>query len=248
MDYGKLTVEEIRKGYHKEADHYICDHCGQAFSEGQVFAQDGHFYMAEQAAAMHMADRHGGSERFLLRSPIKYNTLTGNQRELLSLFETGLADNQIAKKLGIAPSTVRHQKFIFREKAKQAKHYLAVFEHVFEGGPGNGEALAPIHNHATHCDDRYVTTLRERDRILEAAFESDSPLLLRHFPAREKKKVVVLAKIAEQFTLGEKYSEKEVNQILKPIYEDHVLIRRYMIEYGFMDRTKDGSAYWLRQG
>jgi len=248
MDYGKLTVEEIKRGYHKESSVYICDHCGQVFPEGQVFAQDGHFYMAEQAAAMHMEAQHGGNAQFLLRSPVKYNTLTENQRELLSLFRMGLADKEIAKKLGISPSTVRHQKFVFREKAKQAKHYLAVFEHSFEGGPANAETLAPVHNHATRLDDRYVITLQERERVLETAFERLSPLLLRHFPAREKKKVVVLAKIAEQFTLGQKYSEKEVNQALKPIYQDYALIRRCLIEYGFMDRTKDGSAYWLQQG
>ncbi|MCL1854475.1 MAG: DUF2087 domain-containing protein [Clostridia bacterium] len=248
MDYGKLTIEEIRKGYHKESSAYVCDHCGQAFPEGQVFALDGCFYMAEQAAARHMEERHGGSARFLLRSPVKYNNLTDNQRELLAHFEAGLSDGEIAKKLGISPSTVRHQKFIFREKAKQAKHYLAVFGHVFEGAPENGESLVPIHNHATCCDDRYVITRQERDRILKTAFESLSPPLLRHFPAREKKKVAVLSVIAEQFAPGQKYSEKEVNQTLKPIYEDYVLIRRTLIDYGFMDRAKDGSTYWLRQG
>jgi len=248
MDYGKLTVEEIKKGYHKESSAYVCNHCGQAFPDGQVFALEGRFYMSEQAAARHMEDQHGGSARFLLRSSVKYNALTDNQRELLSLFMMGLADKEIAQKLGISSSTVRHQRFVFREKAKQAKHYLAVFEQVFEGSPGNDETLAPIHNHATYCDDRYAITLRERERVLETAFERLSPLLLRHFPAREKKKVVVLAKIAEQFTLGQKYSEKEVNQTLKPIYEDYALIRRYLIEYGFMNRTRDGSAYWLQQG
>ncbi|HSR04836.1 MAG TPA: DUF2087 domain-containing protein [Proteiniclasticum sp.] len=27
------------------------------------------------------------------------------------------------------------------------------------------------------------------------------------------------------------------------IYDDHVLLRRYLIEYGFLDRTPDGSIY-----
>ena len=42
----------------------------------------------------------------------------------------------------------------------------------------------------------------------------------------EKKKVVILAKIAEQFEKGKQYSEKEVNQTLKPIFEDYITIRR----------------------
>ena len=43
----------------------------------------------------------------------------------------------------------------------------------------------------------------------------------------------------------EKYSECEVNEILKPIYDDYMTIRRYLIMYGFMERTRDGRQYWL---
>ena len=43
----------------------------------------------------------------------------------------------------------------------------------------------------------------------------------------------------------EKNTEQEVNEILRPIYEDYMTIRRYLIMYGFMERTKDGRQYWL---
>ncbi len=69
--------------------------------------------------------------------------------------------------------------------------------------------------------------------------------MLKDFSPKEKKKIVILGKIAEQFEQGRQYSEKEVNQILKPIYEDYMTIRRYLIIYGFMERTKDGARYWL---
>ena len=69
--------------------------------------------------------------------------------------------------------------------------------------------------------------------------------MLKDFSPKEKKKIVILGKIAEQFEHGRQYSEKEVNQILKPIYEDYMTIRRYLIIYGFMERTKDGARYWL---
>lgn len=62
---------------------------------------------------------------------------------------------------------------------------------------------------------------------------------------KEKNKVVIFGKIAEQFEYGKRYSEQEVNEILKPIYEDYMTIRRYLIMYGFMERTKDGRQYWL---
>ncbi|MER7682346.1 DUF2087 domain-containing protein, partial [Streptomyces sp. NPDC096934] len=38
------------------------------------------------------------------------------------------------------------------------------------------------------------------------------------------------------------YSEKALNDILKPIYEDYVLIRRLLIEYGFIDSPHHPTA------
>ena len=70
---------------------------------------------------------------------------------------------------------------------------------------------------------------------------------LRECPAREKKKIVVLSTIAGQFKKGKKYSEKEVNRLLGRIYEDYPYIRRLLIEYGFMERTKDGTWYWVKE-
>jgi len=247
MDYNKLTLEEIKNGYRsdKEINAFVCNYCGKAFQEGQVFSIDGNFYVPELAAAKHIEAEHEGNVKQLLFSDTKYNTLTDNQKELLWLFYLNAADGEIAKRLGITASTVRRQKFTFREKAKQAKLYLAVFERVFEDKPKNEESIIPIHNNAAYYDDRYVITEKEKSHILETAFESFDPLILRVFSAKEKKKVVILSKITEQFQTGRTYTEKEVNQVLKPIFDDYALIRRYLIMYGFMDRAKDGSSYWV---
>ena len=95
-------------------------------------------------------------------------------------------------------------------------------------------------------DERYVITEQERDKILRISFESLEPLRLKMLSAKEKKKVVVLTKIAEQFEKGRIYTGKETDQILREIYDDYVTLRRYLIEYGFMDRKADGSQYWLK--
>lgn len=81
---------------------------------------------------------------------------------------------------------------------------------------------------------------------MDGVFYSIEPLKLKVFSPKEKKKIVILRKIAEQFEKNKQYTEKEVNSILTDIYEDYATIRRYLIEYGYMDRTKDGKAYWLR--
>ncbi len=30
-------------------------------------------------------------------------------------------------------------------------------------------------------------------------------------------------------------------------YDDNATIRRYLIEYGFLDRSKDCSKYWVKE-
>jgi hypothetical protein len=95
-------------------------------------------------------------------------------------------------------------------------------------------------------DDRYFTTKAEEEKIIQSMFSSVDPLKLKTFSAKEKKKIVILKKISEQFDKNKRYSEKELNSIIKEIFEDFAAIRRYLIEYGFMERTNDCKEYWLK--
>lgn len=65
------------------------------------------------------------------------------------------------------------------------------------------------------------------------------------FPSKEKKKLVLLQVIINDFKADQLYSEQEVNEQLKKRHSDFVAVRRYLIEYGFLERTKDGKVYWL---
>ena len=71
----------------------------------------------------------------------------------------------------------------------------------------------------------------------------DGPLSV--FPSKQKKKVTVLRHLLKRFDVRREYTEKEVNEILKTAYPDYVTLRRYLIEYGFMGRVRDGSRYWV---
>ena len=83
-------------------------------------------------------------------------------------------------------------------------------------------------------------------QILGMVFKSLSPMKLKVFPSKEKQKIVVLTQIARQFETGKRYTEKEVNQIIKEIYADYVTIRRFLVDYGFLDRTRDCKEYWVK--
>ena len=81
--------------------------------------------------------------------------------------------------------------------------------------------------------------------IMESVVVSRDPLVFKMIPAKEKKKYIMLCMIVHYFEKDREYSEKDVNEVLKPMFEDFVMMRRYLVDYHFLDRTTEGKAYWL---
>ncbi len=242
------TYEELRQGYRMDTatGAMICVCCGKIFEAGEIFEFEGRYFEAARAIRMHLERAHPDRFGELLRQDSKYNTLTANQKELFTLFHQGLSDAEIAEKLGVSPSTIRHQKFVFRERAKQARLYLVLYEQAIGWRSTQEDAALISPPPVRILDERFDVTDKERNKILSAVFESLEPLKLRVFSAKEKRKVVALTRIVEEFERERSYTEKEVNQILKAIFDDYVTLRRYLIEYGFLDRTRDCRTYWRK--
>ncbi|MDK3160622.1 metalloregulator ArsR/SmtB family transcription factor [Kamptonema cortianum] len=76
-------------------------------------------------------------------------------------------------------------------------------------------------------------------KILQAHFQGDR---LVRVPSSRKNWLVVLKWFAEQFEIGQRYPEKQVNEIILRHHEDYALIRRDLVDFGFMTREK--SVYW----
>ena len=55
---------------------------------------------------------------------------------------------------------------VFREKARQAKMYLALYELSVEGMMDN---LLEVHDHAAQVDERYVATSEDEEQVLAEA-------------------------------------------------------------------------------
>ncbi len=66
-------------------------------------------------------------------------------------------------------------------------------------------------------------------------------------PAKQRDKLFILEYLAAFFEQGRVYTEKEVNEllILHSTFKDSAVLRRALYEYRFMNRTRDGSQYWL---
>ena len=89
--------------------------------------------------------------------------------------------------------------------------------------------------------------IKESDiiKVKESLLISRNPLRVKVFPSKEKRKYILLGMISLLFESGKHYTESEVNDILIEVYEDFASVRRYLIEYKFLDRTLNGSDYWL---
>ena len=66
-------------------------------------------------------------------------------------------------------------------------------------------------------------------------------------PVPNRTKIPVLSYLANKFEADRFYSEKEINEIIKEwhTFEDYFILRRLLIDYGFLDRTPDGKKYWI---
>jgi len=67
---------------------------------------------------------------------------------------------------------------------------------------------------------------------------------LSKWPKKKHKQVLVLSLVSKQFTIGRKYREAEVNEIVAAAYSDYALVRRELVVAGLIKRTSDGAFYW----
>ena len=88
-------------------------------------------------------------------------------------------------------------------------------------------------------------TVQIYNKKLDNYFDSNGKLL--QYPSKRPMRIIVLIKIVEQMEANRKYTEKEVNEIIRLniSFGDIELIRREMYQYKLLGRLRDGSEYWV---
>lgn len=248
--FWEATTEEVKKGYIELAEEYRCIICEEEFTKGRIYEIDSKLYDSKKATEIHILEKHGSILEYLLQLNPSFIGVSQVQRELLLLMASGLSDKEIALKLGVAQSTIRNHRYKLREKEKQARLFLATMDLITANTKKkivklDKEILCDAHKTATTLDDRYNVTDKERESIIKNYMDCNGAIKV--FPGKEKKKVIILSQIVKNFSKGKKYSEKEINRILKRVYEDYATIRRALIEYGFLERSNDCSSYWVKE-
>lgn len=248
--FWSASIDEVKKGYIEVEDEYRCLICNKNFIKGRIYEIDSLLYDARKAAELHIEEKHTSMLDYLLNMNSSFTGISEVQRELIKLFYEGLSDKEISEKLGIAQSTIRNHRYKLREKEKQSKLFLAMMELLSQKTDKkinnlDKGTICDAHKSAKSLDDRFDITDVEKEKIKDTYINEDGSL--RSYPSKEKKKIVVLEEIVKNFSKNHKYSEKEINRILKRIYIDYATIRRALIEYGYLDRNNDCSEYWIKE-
>lgn len=72
---------------------------------------------------------------------------------------------------------------------------------------------------------------------------------LKQWPVKHKLQMLALPALACAIPLGRKLAEREINELLnaRHTFGDPALLRRLLVDHGYLDRRPDGSAYWRIQ-
>jgi len=90
----------------------------------------------------------------------------------------------------------------------------------------------------------YTFTEEEQIKIFKSYIKDGKVTV---FPSKERKKYILLAFFISLFKIDKVYTEKQVNEIIKKVYPDFATIRRYLVDYKMLNRTKDCKQYWIEK-
>ncbi|MEI6291316.1 MAG: metalloregulator ArsR/SmtB family transcription factor [Chloroflexota bacterium] len=187
------------------------------------------------------------------------NPQVDSEHELLSIFKA-LADSSRLKIVGLLaqkPYTVEQLSALLNLKAPTISHHLsklseaglvsAKTESYYSVYSLEKEVLTKNMQRLSSIEQMEIVT---RDVDLDA-FEnkiirdfSSPDGKLKTIPAQRKKLEAVLRHIVKSFLIDQRYSEKQVNEILGKFHEDTATLRRELVGYGLMNREGGGGEYW----
>ncbi len=235
---------DLSRGYTLEADHLVCLFCDTRFDTSVVHRDGEVFRLPDKAVEHHIVSEHQGVFRALLSLGKNAHGLSDTQETVVSQLASGRSDKDIAAALGgRSASTVRNHRFQLRKKHREARVFVALMDALESGVPPE-QQFVDFHSKMPTTDERTAITVAEDQQLAAKYFDSLEPLRLERIPKKEKHKLVVLRRVVEQLEQGQRYTERELNQLLKPVFADFASLRRYLVDYRFVARVPDGSAYW----
>lgn len=85
-----------------------------------------------------------------------------------------------------------------------------------------------------HQSQQSIRLVQDRQKIIDTFFSGGR---LVKMPAQKRKRAIVLEYIARLFVPGKEYGEHEVTSIIEPVFPDYCVVRRLLIDDGYMVRS-----------
>jgi predicted transcriptional regulator len=166
-----------------------------------------------------------------------------NRLKILGLLATQSATvEQLAAALNLGASTVSHHLSRLSETrlvSARAEGYYSVYSLHTEVLEEMSRRLLKRENIVRLAEDADIDAF---DRKVLREFLTPEGRI-KAFPAQEKKLLVLLRLAIQAFEMDRRYTEKEINEIIKQRFnEDSASIRRHFIEYKLMQR--ENGLYW----
>lgn len=153
---------------------------------------------------------------------------------------------QMAEMLDLRPSTVSHH-LMRLSKAGLVSARSESYYNVYRLETNTLESMSQ----RLLAQETFPAVTAEIDmdaydrKVINTFCESDGRI--RQFPAQRKKFEAILRYVIQAFEPGMRYTEKQINEILKRYSDDTATLRRGFIEFKLMAREGDGGEYWLTE-
>lgn len=148
---------------------------------------------------------------------------------------------QLSEQLGHSPQEIRRQLF-FLERAglvagpsSPARTYRLRLDNV------HALASQVLARERTAVPPEAAADDFER-KVLREFLRPDGTI--REFPTGLKRMLVIVRCALKAIEPGRRYTEREINDALQRLHPDSATLRRWLVDYGYLAREKDGRAYW----
>ena len=144
---------------------------------------------------------------------------------------------ELAANLHLSSATISHHLQRLQKadlvEARVQQYYNVYALHV--------DVLREVTQQLAALDSLKVSTAPHLDtytqRVLDEYFVRGR---LKAFPTPLKKREVILRRLADEFEIGKRYSEKRVNEILKTFNSDSDTLRRELVDMKLLARSANG--------
>jgi hypothetical protein len=168
-----------------------------------------------------------------------------NRLKIVGLLAQGeYTVEQMAEMLDLRPSTVSHHLTRLSKAglvSARSQSYYNVYRLETDVLQGMSQRLLAQETFPAVTADVDMDAYDRK--VLNTFCEPDGSI--RQFPAQQKKFEVILRYVLKAFEPGVRYTEKQVNEILKNYSDDTATLRRGFIEYKMMQREGGGGEYWI---